>query len=102
MAYGFQSWDTNGNPNNYGIVPVSVAGYISLSEGQKSGSWSFNVPSGLRLGFFWVANQDKSGLSKRTITVSGNTINVGSAADDSFGVNIYPATQGFIVVQMLS
>lgn len=102
MAYGFQSWDANGNPNNYGIVPVSVAGYIALAQGQKSGTWSYNVPPGLRLSFFWVANQDQYGVSKRRITVSGNQIVVSDAPDNALESGVYPATQGFIVVQIMS
>ena len=34
MAWGIQTWDANGIPNNYGIKPVSVVGRIQLSEGQ--------------------------------------------------------------------
>ena len=51
MAYGIQTWDASGNPNNYGIKPVSVVGRIQLAAGQNSGSWSFTVPSGMKVGF---------------------------------------------------
>jgi hypothetical protein len=34
MTWGIQTWDANGNPNNYGIKPVSVVGRIQLSKGR--------------------------------------------------------------------
>ncbi len=46
MARGIQTWDANGNPNNYGIKPVSVVGRVQLSEGQTSGSWSLPFRQG--------------------------------------------------------
>ncbi|ENB6636648.1 hypothetical protein ABH584_002874, partial [Enterobacter hormaechei] len=51
MAWGIQTWDANGIPNNYGIKPVSVVGRVQLSEGQTSGSWSFTIPAGMKVGF---------------------------------------------------
>ena len=44
MAYGIQTWDASGKPNNYGIKPVSVVGRIQLAAGQTSGSWSLRCP----------------------------------------------------------
>lgn len=56
MAWGVQTWDANGNPNNYGIKPVSVYGSQLLTDGQNSGTWTIPVPSGLRLNFYHVLN----------------------------------------------
>lgn len=31
MAFGYNAWDANGVPNNYGIKPVSVTGFFLLT-----------------------------------------------------------------------
>lgn len=59
MSWGIQTWNANGIPNNYGLKPVSVAGRIPLAAGQTSGSWSFTVPSGFKVGF--VVSLDAGG-----------------------------------------
>ncbi|WP_437888342.1 hypothetical protein [Phytobacter sp. V91] len=74
MAYGFASFDQYGNDNNYGIKPVSVAGNISLAQGQSAGSWSFAVPAGHVLGFIEIPLSTSEYSAQRNIRVSGNTI----------------------------
>ncbi|MBS7440952.1 hypothetical protein [Enterobacter sp. 120016] len=95
MTWGIQTWDANGNPNNYGIKPVSVVGHIQLSEGQNSGSWSFTIPAGMKVGF--VVSLDKGAVSVgRRIVASGNTITLGTAS--SVGIGNYPASECELVV----
>ena len=95
MTWGIQTWDANGNPNNYGIKPVSVVGRIQLSEGQNSGSWSFTIPAGMKVGF--VVSLDKGAVSVgRSVVASGNTITLGAAS--SAGIGNYPASECELVV----
>ncbi|WP_336222754.1 hypothetical protein [Enterobacter bugandensis] len=95
MTWGIQTWDANGNPNNYGIKPVSVVGRIQLSEGQNSGSWSFTIPAGMKVGF--AVSLDKGAVSVgRRIVASGNTITLGAAS--SVGIVNYPASECELVV----
>ncbi|WP_162897211.1 hypothetical protein [Klebsiella pneumoniae] len=44
MAFGYNAWDANGVPNNYGIKPVSVTGFFFIDVNQKSGQWEFSIP----------------------------------------------------------
>ncbi|MFS9773741.1 hypothetical protein U0Y97_23385 [Enterobacter chuandaensis] len=95
MTWGIQTWDANGNPNNYGIKPVSVVGRIPLSEGQNSGSWSFAIPAGMKVGF--VVSLDKGAVSVgRRIVASRNTITLSAAS--SVGIGNYPASECELVV----
>lgn len=100
MAYGVATWAANGVYNNYGIKPISVLGIISLADGQKSGSYSFTVEPGLKVGFT-IGTQDATGAisytNKRTIIASGNTIVIqeGSGTD---GINVYPAIATQVIV----
>lgn len=95
MTWGIQTWDANGNPNNYGIKPVSVVGRIQLSEGQTSGSWSFTIPAGMKVGF--VVSLDKGAVSVgRRIVASGNTITLSAAS--SAGIGNYPASECELVI----
>lgn len=95
MAWGIQTWDANGIPNNYGIKPVSMVGRIQLSEGQTSGSWSFTIPAGMKVGF--VVSLDKGAVSVgRRIVASGNTITLSAAS--SAGIGNYPASECELVV----
>lgn len=97
MAFGLQTWSASGVPNNYGIKPVSVVGRIPLSEGQTSGSWSFTIPAGMKVGF--AISLDKGAVSVgRRIVASGNTINLSAAS--SVGVGNYPASECELIVFM--
>lgn len=97
MAWGIQTWDANGIPNNYGIKPVSVIGVIPLASGQNSGAWSFPVPAGFRVGF--VVSLDNGGTTVgRRIVASGNTITILPASEA--GVGNYPASACELVVFM--
>lgn len=97
MAFGIQTWDAAGRPNNYGIKPVSVVGRIPLSEGQTSGNWSFTIPAGMKVGF--AVSLDKGAVSVgRRIVASGNTITL--AAASSVGIGNYPASECELIVFM--
>lgn len=105
MAWGVQTWDANGKPNNYGIKPVSVYGTQILANGQKSGAWTVPVPSGLRLNYYHVANASETssaglGNGRRKVTVSGNTISVSSAGDTEYAANTYQAARAFLVITL--
>ena len=95
MAFGVATWDAQGLPNNYGIKPVSVVGIIKLATGQTSGSWSFTIPSGMKVGF--AVTLDEGGTTVgRAIRASGNTITVSAA--NSAGIGNYPASSCEVVV----
>ena len=97
MAYGIQTWDANGVPNNYGIKPVSVIGRISLSAGQTSGTWSFTVPTGFKVGFVVSLDVGAASVGRR-IVAAGNTITLSPASD--VGTGNYPASTCELVVFM--
>lgn len=93
--FGFASWNSSQQRNNYGIKPVSVVGRIQLSEGQTSGSWSFTIPAGMKVGF--VVSLDKGAVSVgRRIVASGNTITLSAAS--SAGIGNYPASECELVI----
>lgn len=97
MAFGIQTWSANGVPNNYGIKPVSVIGRITLTAGQNTGSWSFVVPAGMKVGF--VVSLDRGGDSVgRRIVASGNNITVSAAS--SVGLGNYAASECELIVFM--
>lgn len=98
--WGFATWDASGVPNNYGVKPVSLVGKIDLNDGQKSGSYSFTVPAGFKLGYMVGLSPsfDNYQAGRRTISVSGNAIVIGSAGDNSIGTNVYVADKTQVVV----
>ena len=98
-SYGISTWDANGKYNNYGIKPVSVVGYIELANGQKTGSYSFSIPSGMKVGFALGIPNHSGTVSyrdKRRIVASGNTITIQATTGD--GVNDYPAIAAMLIV----
>ncbi|HCI6737283.1 TPA: hypothetical protein NPP51_003299 [Klebsiella quasipneumoniae subsp. quasipneumoniae] len=101
MSFGYNAWDASGVPNNYGIKPVSVTGFTLLDVNQKSGQWSYAVPAGYNMTFFFVGNGDQPGTSRRRITQSGNSISISDADDTDYSDGTYPATRGFIIVQVV-
>jgi len=100
MSWGIQTWDASGNPNNYGLVPISVLGYFGVAAGQQSGTLSYVIPAGFRMEFLQVTASDSYTTTRRTITVSGGTITLGAAADNNFGANTYPAITGFVIAYL--
>ena len=100
MSWGIQTWDANGNPNNYGLVPISVLGYFAVAAGQQSGAASYTVPAGFRMEFLQVTASADYTTARRTITVSGGTIILGAAAENNFGAGTYPAINGFVIVYL--
>ncbi|HFT7437103.1 TPA: hypothetical protein ACGRZT_002364 [Klebsiella pneumoniae] len=101
MAFGYNAWNANGVPNNYGIKPVSVTGFVFVDVNQKSGQWGFAIPPGRNMSFFFVGNGDQPGSSRRRITQSGNVITISDVSDNDFSPGTYPATRGFIIVQVV-
>lgn len=98
MAWGIQTWDANGAPNNYGIKPVSVVGQVVLASGQTSGSYSFAVPTGFKVGFAVTLESGAYAAVGRRIVASGNTITISPASEA--GIGNYPANACEMVVFM--
>lgn len=98
MAWGVQTWDAAGKPNNYGLVPVSLIGKIELSLGQVSGSWSFTVPNGFRLDYIHQPKIIAYNNVRRLITVSGNKISLSQAGENSLGFGTEMALEAFLIV----
>lgn len=97
MTWGIQTWDASGNPNNYGIKPVSVVGRIPLDFGQMSGSWSFAIPPGMKVGFAVSLDEGTTRVGRRIIA-SGNTISIENGT--AVGLGNYPASKCELVVFM--
>lgn len=98
MAWGIQTWDANGVPNNYGIKPVSVVGRIALAAGQTSGTYSFTIPAGFKVGFAITLESGVYAAVGRRIVALGNTITISSASEA--GIGNYPANACEVVVFM--
>lgn len=102
--YGVQTWGANGVPNNYGIKPVSVLSSLLLINGQKSGSWTFTVPAGLKLNYYHIqnGNGDAGGLNsgRRKVTISGGIITVSAAGDSEYLANTFPAGRAFLIITL--
>lgn len=97
MSFGIQTWDANGRVNNYGLVPVSVVGFFSVSQNQQSGSATYTVPDGFVLDVLQAFAGESYTDTRRTVTVSGGRVTLGAAGDGDFGVNTYPALTGHII-----
>ncbi|WP_034913067.1 hypothetical protein [Erwinia sp. 9145] len=98
MAWGVQTWDAAGKPNNYGLVPVSLLSQISLDTAQVSGSWSFNVPAGYRLDYIHIPKIFAYTTTRRLITVNGSSITLSSAEQSNYGFGSEFAHAAFLVV----
>lgn len=101
MAWGFQSWDAAGNPNNYGIVPISVAGVIRLTAGQQSGAYPFTVSPGYAIQFTVGFTPSTYNAARRRISVSGNSIVIAAAPNDSLGGDVYQADAADVIVYVV-
>lgn len=92
--WGFGTWDPQGRDTNTAIVRVLVAGTMVVANGQKSGSFSFSVPSGYRLDYTFQANMDSSPRGRRRITISGNNVNLSDVGDTDFSTGTLQAYAG--------
>ncbi|EBU7538791.1 hypothetical protein DK055_14595 [Salmonella enterica subsp. salamae serovar Sofia] len=97
MAWGVQTWDDNGVPNNYGIKPTMVLSRVNVSNGQVSGSWSFTIESGYQLRYLQCPFQSVNSASRRRINFSGGTASLSSAASSDYTENTEPAVAGMII-----
>jgi hypothetical protein len=98
--YGVATWDGNGKANNYGIKPVSVSGHISLSSGQKSGSYSVSVPPGCKLTYFQISNDANYSTARRKINISGGSVTITGVSDTDYSANTEPAIAAFLIFQI--
>ncbi|MBW0059835.1 hypothetical protein [Escherichia coli] len=98
-TFGVATWDANGNPNNYGIKPSVVVGYISLSSGQVSGTYTFTVPTGCKLSYGISLDYGTTSFNpRRKITISGGTVTISRASDNQIGANIWSASQCELII----
>lgn len=96
-TFGIATWDANGKANNYGIKPSVVVGYISLSSGQVSGTYTFTVPTGCKLSYAMTLDYGTISSTRRKISISGGTVSI-SSAGNTVGADIWPASQCEIVI----
>ncbi|ATE85764.1 hypothetical protein Sf12_gp38 [Shigella phage Sf12] len=96
-AYGIATYDANGNYNNYGIKPVTVVAVVKLETGQTSGSYSYTIPSGTKLGYT-VSLSVGGNEAARKITASGNAITI--SATTTPGDGVYPAEECYLVIYL--
>lgn len=100
MSWGIQTWDENGNQNNYGLVPVSVLGFFSLANGQQSGSATYTLPAGFIMEILQVSSDAAYTTTRRKINISGGSVSISSVSDTDFSANTYPAVAGFIIAYL--
>ena len=101
MSWGIQTWDASGKVNNYGLVPISVLGFFSVSNGQQSGGATYSLPAGFVMEILQVCSDSNYTTKRRKITVSGGMVTITAASSDiDFGVNTFPAVAGFIIAYL--
>lgn len=100
MGWGIQTWDANGNKNNYGLVPVSMLGFFSVTNGQQSGSASYTLPSGFVMEILQVSSDAAYTTTRRKINISGGSVSISAVSDTDFSANTYPAVAGFIIAYL--
>lgn len=97
MAWGFQTWDANGKPNNYGLVPITVVGRLQMAFEQVTGSAVFAVPAGYVLDYIQSPSSYGYTQVRRAVNISGGNVTITSAPQTSFGIGTESAQPGFIV-----
>lgn len=98
MAWGFQTWDANGKPNNYGLVPITVVGQFPVAQDQVSGSVTYPVPAGYVLDYIHSPRSFFPTTKRRVITITGGTVSLSQGADTSYGIGSESAQAAMIVV----
>lgn len=97
MVWGFQTWDSAGKPNNYGLVPVTVVGRLPVAFEQVSGGTTFSVPAGYVLDYIQAPTSYGYTQVRRAVNISGGNVTITSAPQTSFGIGTESAQSGFIV-----
>lgn len=100
MAWGFQTWDASGKANNYGLVPITVVGKMTVAFEQTSGSASFQVPSGYALEYIQSPTQFGFTQVRRSISINGGTVTIGTAGPSSYGFGSEAAMAAIIVLYL--
>ncbi len=96
--WGIQTWDANGNANNYGINPVNVVGTFRLNKNQITGDYKFTVPLGCKLDVMPVSlNFAFDTTARRRFVISGGTVSVKDGAG-YYGVDADQASEVFCLV----
>lgn len=95
--YGVGTWDANGKFNNYGIQPITVVGRQSLELLQRTGTYTYTVPSGYVLRFFHTTTIIAALRERRRVVVSGNSIVITDAGNDNVAASTFPALQAELV-----
>lgn len=99
--YGIATWDSSGNYNNFGIVPVSVIDALTLARDQVSGTYYYTVPNGCYISCIQVMMDDRHSVSRRRISVSGGVISISPANQNDFSAGTEPAVSASVIVQVL-
>ncbi|MEN4831736.1 hypothetical protein [Pantoea vagans] len=92
--WGFGTWDSAGRDTNTGIVRILSAGTLVVTNGQKSGSFTFAVPPGYVLDYNFQANMDAPPQGRRRISISGNTATIVAAGDTDYSAGSLQAFAG--------
>ncbi|MCS3602754.1 hypothetical protein M2371_001963 [Buttiauxella sp. BIGb0471] len=98
MAWGFQTWDAKGKPNNYGLVPVTVVGQFAVALDQVTGSATYSVPAGHVLDYIHSPRAFFPTTKRRIITIRGGTVTLSQGGDTSYGIGSESAQAAMIVV----
>jgi len=98
--FGFASWTPAGVKNNYGLVPISVLGFFSVTNGQQSGGASYTLPSGFVMEILQVSSDAAYTTIRRKINISGGSVSISSVSGTDFSANTYPAVAGFIIAYL--
>ena len=96
-AWGIKTWDANGIPNNYGLVPITVIGSIPVGTGQVTGGLYYDAPAGFVLDFIWTSTETIFNPSRRRVSVTGNSITISPAANGDYSAGAYPADGGWLI-----
>lgn len=99
--WGIQTWDSNGVPNNTGIVRIMTLGHIYLPAGQVSGRWGYNAPSGFHVQAIQSPiTGDTFSSSRRKINWSGGTLFLTDANGD-YSENTITADEAWLIVYLV-
>lgn len=94
--WGIATWDGNGTDNNTGLVRILVLGTATLTDGQTTGSWSYSVPSGMRIDYLFQNTSAAGTTNRRRFTVNGSTISI-SAAGADYSAGTEPRSAGRVI-----